>query len=110
MNKPLLQSLCAAILILTFTVGLPMQGTAMASPVPWAGDAETLTPDGCDDCGLPPAMSMLCPTVFCVGLTGIILETPTFGRLPPNSRLRPMPTASVGLSLTPDPHPPRLFI
>jgi len=115
MNKLLFQRICAALLVLSFVVGLPMQGTAMAvsataSPVPWAGDAEIPTPDGCDGCGTPPAMSMLCPTVFCVGITGVILETPEFGRQLPNTHLRPNPAASVGLSITPDPYPPRLSI
>jgi hypothetical protein len=115
MKRLLFQRICAALLALSFVVGLPMQGTAvavsaMASPVPWAGDAETPNLDGYDNCGALPAMSMLCPTVFCVGLTGVILETPEFARQLPNEHFMPIPPASVGLSITPDPDPPRLSI
>jgi len=115
MYRDLFQRIFATLLVLSFVVGLPMQGTAIAfsataSPVPWAGDAETPTPDGCDGCGAPPAMSMLCPTVFCVGLTGVALETPEFERQLPNSHLTPIPTTSVGLTISPDPYPPRLSI
>lgn len=115
MSRHLFQRICATLLVLSFVVGLPMQGTAMAvsamaSPVHWAGDVETQIPDGCDDCVTLPAMSMLCPTVFCVGLTGVILETSKFEMPLPNTHLRPISTVRVGLSLTPDPHPPRLSI
>ena len=115
MNRLLFQRVCATLLVLSFVVGLPMQGPAMAlsataSPVPWTGDADTPTPDGCDGCGTLPAMSMLCPTVFCVGLTGVVLETSKFERPLPNTHLRSIPTANAGLSITPDPYPPRLSI
>ena len=112
MNRFLLQRLCVAIMVLSFIVGLPMQGTALAfstkaSSAPWAEDAETSTSDACDGCGTLPAMSTLCPTVFCVGLTGVVSETSAFERQMPNTHLLLIPISSVGLSITPDPYPPR---
>lgn len=113
MSRLLFRRICAALLVLTFLVGLPMQGTAMvvsalASPAPWAGDAETPSPDSCDGCGTLPAMIMLCPIVFCIGLTGIFLESPEFERQLSTSYLRSISSSGVGRNFSPDPDPPRL--
>lgn len=114
MSRNSLQRLYVAILVFSIFAGLPMQGTALAfsatAPIPWAGDDGAFIAGGCNGCGSPPAMSMLCPTVFCVGLTGVVTETPEFGRQPSVAYLRPTPAVSAGLSLTPDPDPPRLFV
>lgn len=115
MNRILFQRIFAALLVLSFVVVLPMQGIAaavspVASSVPWAGNTETQTPDGCDWCATNPAMSMLCPAIFCAGLTGVLLEVPKFERPLPTAHIWSMPTARVGQSVTPDPDPPRSSI
>ncbi len=115
MNKILFQRLFSALLVLSFVVALPMQGIATAvsstaSSAPWATAADTQTSDGCDGCSIDSAQGMLCPTVFCIGLTGVLFETPKFEPPHPNIYLWSIPTTSVGQTITPDPNPPRFSI
>ncbi len=111
----LFQRIFAALLVLSFVVVLPMQGIATAvstttSSVPWAGDADNPTPGDCVDCNTSLSMSTLCPTVFCVGITGIVLEKSRTVKPSSNMHLRSISIAGVGIPIPPDLDPPQLSI
>ncbi len=115
MSKMLFQRIFAALLVLSFVVVLPMQGIATAvsattSSVPWAGGAENPTPGDCVDCNSIPSMSALCPAVFCVGITGIVLEKSGVEKHSSDLHLRSISVAGVGIPIPPDLDPPQLFI
>lgn len=106
MNKRLLQRLCAAILVLTFVVGLPMQGTAMTSQISLTATSGIPMPGGCDTCGEDLATNN-CPLVFCVGLSAVVLEKQGLARLPSDTPSNWVQRSNIGRSLSPDPYPPR---
>ena len=106
MNKRLFQRLCAAILILTFVVGLPMQGAAMTSRISLTATSGIPMPGGYDTCGEDTATNN-CPLVFCVGLSEIVLENQGLARLPSDTPSNWVQRSNIGLSLRPDPYPPR---
>ncbi len=105
MSKRLLQRLCAAMLVLAFVVGLPMQGTAMTCQVSLAATSGIPVPDGCDACGDNPTANN-CP-VFCTGLSAIVPEKQELAPIPLVSASGRIHDAVAGLSRSPDPYPPR---
>ncbi len=115
MSRMLFQRIFAALLVLSFVVVLPMQGIATAvsattSSVPWAGGADNSTPGDCVDCNNAPTMSALCPAVFCVGITGIVLEKSRIVKPSSDMHLRSVSIAGVGIPIPPDLDPPQLSI
>lgn len=106
MNKLLLQRLCAAILVLSFVVGLPMQGIAMTSQMAMTATSGIPMTDGRDTCGDDPAMNA-CPVVFCIGLTAVVLEKQESKQPSSETAWTDIPDAEAGLSRRPDPYPPR---
>ena len=102
-------------MVLTFVVGLPTQGiaaamSATASPVPWAADAEVPPPDDCYGYGDQAAMGTLCPTVFCIGLTAVVIENSEYANPSPDTLSLRFQNIGAGLSLSPDPFPPRTSV
>lgn len=118
MKRVLTQRLWAALLVLSVVIGLPVQGIAMTdmipadinAPISQPGSTDVLSSDACDECVPSFGENLLCPTVFCVGITGILYEAPVFGR--PKSEVHgfPLPFTRAGLSVVPDPFPPRRFL
>lgn len=109
MNRLLLQRLCAAMLVVAFVIGLPMQGTAMTLQMSLAATSGIPMPDGCDTCGDDPAMNA-CPVVFCIGLSAVVAEKQEFKESLLETALAVIPDAGAGLSRSPDPYPPRTSI
>ncbi len=112
MRRLLVRRLCAAFVVLAFVAGLPMQGTARASagaasPAPWSAGPDVPAPVSCDGCGGQPALGMLCPIVFCIGLSAVVAETAEPSRPPPGKPSVRFREIGAGLSLGPDPYPPR---
>jgi hypothetical protein len=115
MTKPLIRRIGAVLMVLTFVVGLPMQGIAFvsaatASPVPWAAATDLPTPDDCDGCVDQPIVGMSCPVVFCVGLSAICSDTRECSRIRPDQPSTWFQDAPAGLLVRPDPYPPRTSI
>lgn len=118
MKRVLFQRLWALLLVLSVVTGLPVQGIAMTdmnpvdinAPISQPDAADFLSYDGCDECGPSFGENLLCPTVFCVGVTGIIYEAPVFGRPQTEVHGFPLPVTRAGLSVVPDPFPPRRFL
>lgn len=104
---------CAALMVLAFVVGLPMQGIAMASAAaamsaPWSADAGGSTPWGCNGCADQADMGMLCPVVFCIGISAVISTTQDAANVAPDTSLIWFEETGTGLSSAPDPDPPRI--
>jgi len=115
MSRILFKRIFAALLVLSFVVVLPMQGIATAvsattSSVPWASDADNPTSGDCVDCNTSPSMTALCLAVFCVGITGIVLEKSEVERHSSDMHLRSISAAGVGIPIPPDLDPPQLSI
>jgi hypothetical protein len=115
MNRFLFRRIFTALLVLTFMVGLPTQGISTVAPTPnssapWMMDNMTPASDDCSDCNTSPLMSAMCPIVFCLGLTGIILETPEVGNQLSNLHFRSIPATKVGLPIPPNIEPPRTTV
>ena len=106
MSKRLLQRLCAAMLVLAFVVGLPMQGTAMTSQVSLGATSGIPMPDACDTCGDNPTTNN-CPVVLCIGLSVVVLDKQELAPIPLVSDSVRIHDAGAGLSRGPDPYPPR---
>ena len=101
-------------MVLAFLVGLPMQGTAMASAAafspPWSASAGGTGPGAYDGCGDQPATGMLCPIVFCIGLSAIIVKQREPAGLVSHTTTAQFKETGQGLSYAPDPYPPRTSI
>ena len=115
MTKHLIRRIGAALMVLTFVIGLPMQGIAVvsaatASPVPWATGADLPTPDDCDGCADQPVVGMFCPIVFCVGLSATVSEEQESVRFRSHEPSTGFQDAQTGLTVRPDPYPPRTSI
>ena len=115
MRRLLVRRLCAALVVLAFVAGLPMQGAAMASagaasPAPWAAGPDVPAPVSCDGCGGQPAMGMFCPIVFCIGLSAVVSAKAELSRPPPGMPSVRFRGIGAGLSLGPDPYPPRTSV
>ena len=106
MSKRLLQRLCAAMLVLAFVVGLPMQGTAMTSQVCLAATSGIPMPDVCDTCG-DNSTTNNCPVVFCICLSAVVLDKQELAPILLVSASVRIHDAGAGLSRSPDPYPPR---
>ena len=98
----------ALLVVLTFVVGLPMQGMAMAPQASLSTSGEMPMPDGCTGCGDVPATSMICPIVFCIGLSAIVVEQPELIQIPFCETWTGHQLTCVGQTFSPDPHPPRV--
>ena len=111
MNWALLQRLCAALMVLAFLAGLPMQGTAMTSVAatspPWSAGADGSRPDTCDRCGDQPVAGMLCPIVFCIGLSAVITKDQEPAGLVSHTASAQFKETRPGPSYAPDPYPPK---
>jgi hypothetical protein len=112
MNRFLFRRIFTALMVLTFIVGLPAQGistavSATASSVPWMMDNNTPGPDDCEDCNAMPLMSTLCPIVFCLGLTGIVLAPSEVDNHLSNKQFGAILAAKFGLPISPKLDPPR---
>ncbi len=115
MNRFLLRRIFTALMVLTFVVSLPTQGisTVAASPTssaPWMMDNMAPASDDCSDCNASSLMSAMCPVVFCLGVTGIILKTSEIGTQLSNLHFRAIPATKVGLPIPPIIEPPRTTI
>ena len=112
MRRSLVRRLCAALFILAFVAGLPMQGVAMASagaasPTPWSAEHDVPALGSCNGCSDEPAMGMFCPIVFCIGLSAVVSAEAELSRPPPDMPSVRFREIGAGLSLGPDPYPPR---
>ncbi|MFQ5620077.1 MAG: hypothetical protein ACE5FR_14025 [Rhodospirillales bacterium] len=112
MRRLPVRRLCAALVVLAFVAGLPMQGIAMvsagpASTAPSSAGPDVPAPVSCDGCGGQPALGMFCPIVFCIGLSAVVAETAQPLRPPPGLPSVRFRKIGAGLSLGPDPYPPR---
>jgi len=115
MNRFLLRRIFTALVVLTFVVGLPTQGisTVASSPTssaPWMMDNMAPASGDCSDCNTSSLMSAMCPVVFCLGLTGIILKTPEVDNQLSNLHSRAIPATKAGLPIPPSIEPPRTTI
>ncbi len=118
MKSVLFQRLWAALLVLSVVIGLPVQGIAMTdiipvdinAPITQPDSADVLSSDACDGCVPSFGENLLCPTVFCVGISGILYQAPVFGRPQTDTHGVPLPFTRAGLSVVPDPFPPRHFL
>ena len=115
MAKLLMRRIGAIMLVLTFAIGLPMQGYAVvsattASPVPWATGADLPTPDNCDGCADQPVVGMFCPIVLCVGLSAIVSEERESDRFRSQEPSTGVQDTQAGQPVRPDPYPPRTSI
>lgn len=111
MNRRLIKRICAILVVAAVVIGLPMQGTAMASaagasPAPWSA-ADVPMPGGCKACGDEPAAGMLCPIVFCIGLSAIIVADLDSARVMRDKLPIRLEQTSTGSYSSPDPFPPR---
>ena len=115
MRRLLVRRLCAALVVLAFVAGLPMQGAAMASagaasPAPWSAGPDVPAPGSCDGCVDQPAMGIFCPIVFCIGLSAVVSVTAEPSCPPPGMPSVRLQELGPGLSLGPDPYPPRTSV
>jgi hypothetical protein len=106
-NSFAFRRLAALLLVLTFVVGLPVQGTAMVAPGPAVAGGETPVSDGCAGCDQERAIGMACPTVICLGFSAITLEPPELRRQSAAEAWASRHESGVGVARPPDPHPPR---
>ena len=110
MNRFVFRRLCAALMVLTFLSGFPIQGSAMASQMSLAASGELPMLDGCTACGDGQEINMTCPVVFCLGLSAVVFDPIEFARIPSVESWVLQQVADVGLAPSPDPHPPRISI
>ncbi len=115
MGRLIIRRLCAALFILAFVAGLPMQGAAMssataASPAPWSAGPDVPAPGSCVGCSGQPDMGMFCPIVFCIGLSAVVSAKAELSRPPPDMLSVRFQDTGAGLSLSPDPYPPRTSV
>ncbi len=100
---------CAALVVLTFLAGLPMQGFAMTLQMSMATGDELPMQGGSTCCVDEPA-KVSCPVLSCLAFSVAAVEPTEFtpGRSEENQVWR-QDTVS-GLAFIPDPHPPRTSI
>ncbi len=111
MHRFVFRRLCAALMVLTFLSGFPVQGSAMASQMSLAASGELPMPDGCTACGDDQEINMTCPVVFCLGLSAVVFDPTEFiTRIPSVEIWVWQQDADVGLAPSPAPHPPRISI
>ena len=115
MKRVQLQRVWAALIVLSVIAGLPIQGTAMTmsdvhSSITSPANMTASTMDDCDGCNQISGEGMLCPMVFCIGQSGIVFETPDIAQPLLERHNSSVPTSAAGLSVIPDPSPPRAFL
>ena len=110
-----LARLRALLLLLVFGVSLTGQiiaGAAMAAPMEPRGDIQVSAAQRCPgrDDGTTGAMPAQCAIVFCWDCTAIPAAGPVIHRVVPTALVPAADIMVPGLSLGPDPHPPRVLL
>jgi hypothetical protein len=109
MNRFVFRRLWAALMVLTFLAGLPMQGFAMTSQMSMAASDELPMPGGPACCGDEPA-KVSCPVSVCLTLSVVAFEPTAFTPIASEETWVWRQDAVVGPAFIPDPHPPRTSI
>jgi len=100
--------LAVLLLVLGLVIGMPMQGTAMASSVPWEAGGETPMTKDCGGCDQNLAPGMVCPTIVCLGFSAVAFEQPKFTPQAARNVWARRHESGIGVARRPDLHPPRI--
>lgn len=105
MSRIVFRRLCAALVVLTFLAGLPVQGFAMTSQISMATGDELPMQGGSTCCVDEPA-NVSCP-VLCLALSVVAVEPMEFTPGPSEENRVWRQDTVLGLAFIPDTPPPR---